>query len=559
MTSGIKLGLMSRFSLLALGTLILGLLLAGVQLGAASTQPDSKTNWRFGVIESYEDPQAARQLGVSWTRVPFNWADLQAEGPDTWTPKVSQEKIDQEMVAGQMVVGLLIGIPEWARDQQDLPKGLWLDADDPGNTWATFVRQAVSRHRGRIDHWIIWNEPDIADSEIAHTWHGSVADFAQLQQTAYRAAKEVNPSAVIHLSAFTYWADYYAGTEQYMARLLDEIVADPQAAQHNYYFDVATAHLYFQPSQIYDLTNLFVDIMRQRGMDQPIWLVETNAPPKDDPGWPVSNWTLSVTQQEQAAYIPQALAAALAAGVERVAVYKLRDTADDKAANPEPFGLVRSDGSRRPAFESYQVAVQNLAGVESAERERWDEVGQIRMNQADQTTTIVFARLPQPQQAEITALNDTALLIDMRGVQQPITATQGIFTIDLPPARCSQSIGDYCMIGGPPFYLVQEGRMPTPTPTSTPTATATATATAAVTPEPSPTAVATVVATEAAATPLAVVNSNPFLAPTIPRPATSELAAPAAGQGSWGLWFVGGGLLLAVALGFGLLRLRRRT
>jgi len=199
MTSGIKLGLMSRFSLLALGTLILGLLLAGVQLGAASTQPDSKTNWRFGVIESYEDPQAARQLGVSWTRVPFNWADLQAEGPDTWTPKVSQEKIDQEMVAGQMVVGLLIGIPEWARDQQDLPKGLWLDADNPGNTWATFVRQAVSRHRGRIDHWIIWNEPDIAESEIAHTWHGSVADFAQLQRTAYRAAKEGNPSAVIHL------------------------------------------------------------------------------------------------------------------------------------------------------------------------------------------------------------------------------------------------------------------------------------------------------------------------------------------------------------------------
>lgn len=561
MTSGIKLGLMSRLSLLVLGILAPALLLAGVRLGAASTQPDSKANWRFGVVESYEDPQAARQLGVSWTRVPFNWADLQAGGPDTWTPKVSQAQIDKEIVAGRMVVGLLIGIPQWARDQQDLPKGLWLDADDPGNTWATFVRQAVSRHRGRINHWIIWNEPDIAESEIAHTWHGSVADFAQLQRTAYRAAKAVNPSAVIHLSAFTYWADYYAGTEQYMARLLDEIMADPRAPQHDYYFDVATAHLYFQPSQIYDLTNLFVDIMRQRGMDQPIWLVETNAPPKDDPGWPVSNWTLSVTQQEQAAYIPQALAAALAAGVERVAVYKLRDTADDRAANPEPFGLVRLDGSRRPAFESYQVAVEYLAGVEGAERERWNEVGQIRMDQAEQTTTIVFARLPQPQQAEITALNETALLIDMRGVQQPVTATQGVFTIDLPPARCSQSIGDYCMIGGPPFYLVQDGRMPTPTstPTATLTPTSTPTATAAATPEPSPTAEAVGVATEAAATPLAVANSNPFPAPTAAQPATSELAAQAAGQDGWGLWFVGGGLLLAVALGFGLLRLRRRT
>jgi hypothetical protein len=90
--------------------------------------------------------------------------------------------------------------------------------------------------------------------------------------------------------------------------------------------------------------------MANHGIWKPIWLMETNAPPINDPTWPVPNWTLSVTLDEQAAFMPQVLASALAAGAERIAIYKLKDTADDRAANPEPFGLIRADGSRRPAY-----------------------------------------------------------------------------------------------------------------------------------------------------------------------------------------------------------------
>ena len=105
------------------------------------------------------------------------------------------------------LIGLLIGIPEWARDAHGLPQGLWLDHDDPANLWAVFVRETAGRYAGRIDHWIIWNEPDIDETEVAHSWNGSVDDFYQLQRVAYIAAKEANPHAVIHLPAFTYWAD----------------------------------------------------------------------------------------------------------------------------------------------------------------------------------------------------------------------------------------------------------------------------------------------------------------------------------------------------------------
>ncbi len=480
--------------------ILLMLLLVAVNAGRPA-EAQTEDEWRFGVVEAYTAPNSARELGTAWTRVRFQWAETQAGGPGTWTPQISDEQIESELAAGRLVVGLLIGIPEWARDDAQLPRGLWLSHDDPENTWGAFVQQVVGQYAGRIDHWVIWNEPDIEATAVAHTWDGTVDDFYQLQHVAYLAAKEANPESTIHLSAFTYWADVYADQEQYMARLLDRILADPQAAAHNYYFDIATAHLYFQPDQIYDLLLLFQEIMKERGIDKPIWLVETNAPPHDDPAWPVTEHTLSVMQDEQAAFMPQALVSALAAGAERIAVYKMMDTPDDRQANPEPFGLLRMDGSRRPAFRALQVAMQNLTGTRQVSRERWDAVGQFNVQQQDRETTILFARLADAQQVEIKAIAEQARLVDLRGTERLVEAEDGRYVIDLPPALCIQTIGDYCMIGGSTFYLIQaldggeppEGAapiLPQPTITPTPIASATipATATSTITPmPPSPT------------------------------------------------------------------------
>ena len=240
-----------------------------------------------------------------------------------------------------------------------------------------------------------------------------------------------------------------------MARLLDRILADPQATEHNHYFDVATAHLYFQPEQIYDLLGVFQGILAERGLARPIWLVETNAPPYDDAEWPVPEPALAVSSTEQAAFMPQAVASALAGGAQRIGVYKLRDTEGDRAANPEPFGLLRLDGSRRLAFNAYREAIRFMRGTKTATRERWDEVGRFRLEQEDRITTVLFARLPQAQQVEVEAIAGHARLVDMWGQEQALEAQNGVFTIDLQQALCTQTIGEYCMIGGTVIYLIQ--------------------------------------------------------------------------------------------------------
>ncbi len=529
---------------------------------------------RFGVIESYEDPAAAARLRVGWTRARFQWADVQPNGPTDWRPPLDDEALAAELDAGREVVGLLIGIPDWARDARGVPRGLSLAHDDPRNTWAAFVEETVGRYAGRIDRWIIWNEPDIADPDApGHTWDGDIEEFAQLQRTAYLAAKAANPAAVVHLGAFTYFWD-----PGYFARFLDVVAADPEAAAHNHSFDVATAHLYFQPNAVYNILYAFRQVMDARGLDQPIWLVETNAPPMDDPYWVVDNWTLAVTLNEQAAFIPQSIAAALAAGVERIAVYKLKDTPGDRQANPEPFGLIRWDNSRRPAYDAYRVAIQRLSGVTAAERERWDAVAQVRLEQAGQTTTVLFARLPRPQEARVAATAETAELVNMWGQSETIEAQGGFFMVELPAALCLQTIADYCMIGGTTYYLIQEkgeplsaGALPPEEEAETPAATATAepsptpatlpTGTATPPPTQAPAATAEPTATPAATEETAVaLQTDPETPPPPePDPAQPPGAEPVAPGSYAGLAALGLGLMLAVGMAGWWLAARRRV
>lgn len=556
----------ARVFFVALACLLLSPRPAAAQTATPAPGPrapaaDRTDDPRFGIIESYEDPAAAGRLGVSWTRVRFQWAEVQPDSPDEWRAPLDDEALAAELDAGREVVGLLIGIPEWARDRRGLPRGLDRPFDDPGNAWAVFVDQAVGRYAGRIDRWIIWNEPDIDDPDApGHTWDGDMEDFAQLQRVAYLAAKEANHDAAVHLGAFTYFWQ-----PDYFHRFLDVLAADPQADVHNYYFDVATAHLYFQPNAVYNVLYAFRKVLADHGLDKPIWLVETNAPPMDDPYWEVPNWTLAVTLNEQAAFIPQAIAAALSAGAERIAVYKLQDTTGDRAANPEPFGLLRWDSSRRPAFDTYRIAIRLLSGVTAAERERWDAVAQVRLVQPDQTTTVLFARLPAPQTVRIRATAAEAELVDMWGQSETIAARGGYFTVRLPGALCTQTIADYCMIGGTTYYLVQAVDevvgSPTP-PAGPPPATlrpvSTPTATRLETPEPLPSSTPAATSTSA---PVAVVQATPeptatatpaAAAPTVAAGAGVDEAPPGPPANGWsnymGLAVIGVGLLLALAL-----------
>lgn len=421
----------------------------------AQTEPPDTP---FGVIEPHDAPAYAERLGAGWGRARFHWARIQPDGPEQWIEAdLTGDELSGELAAGREVVGLLIGVPEWAQDANGLPSGLDLPPDNTDNLWAVFVREAVGHYAGRIDHWIVWNEPDVWDVEHpAYTWPGDVDDYVQLLRVAYLVAGEANPDAVIHLSAVSHWWDVQHGRDLYFPTLLDAIAAAPGAAENDYYYDVATLHLYFNPASVHDVLAEYAGYQAERGLDKPFWLVETNAAPSDDPAWPVAEPTFRVSLLEQAAYMPQALSLALAAGAERISVYKLLDTPGDYLANPEPFGLIRADGVPRPAFRTAATAFELL---DEADRAVWNEQGaatQVVVVGQGETLRVLWSRLPQAYTVEVPALAGRATMVDMWGNASMVDAVDGVYRMTLYAGECQQTVGDYCMIGGPALYLVED-------------------------------------------------------------------------------------------------------
>lgn len=545
---------------------------------AAYTQAQGAVDSRFGAVEAFWAPNEAAELGVGWERILFYWNEIQPTGPNDWnTLHVPEEWLTEARNNGRTVVGLLKNTPNWATDGEfaaGVPHGLYLPIDDPGNLWANYTRRAASYYGARgVNHWIIWNEPDIAPNVYGHEFAGSIHDYVQLLKVAYLTIKEANPSAVIHLGGMTYWHD-----QGYLRRLMQTIVAEPDAAANNYYFDVVSLHIYFRPETIYTIVGNAYGVQSQAGISplKAVWINETNARPNQDPGWPVTVQSFQIDLEQQAWYIIQAHAIGFHAGASRIAVYKLVDV--NLAPGEESWGLIRPhDFSKRPAFYAYQNVIQYLAGFTNIQRERTDSYYIFTFVRPQGVTRILWARTQSSVNLNIPALTTSAQLVQANGDIVPLQASSGVYNLTLQGARCT----DGCYMGGPPIFLVEEGAtvqiVPTaapgvninPTPTvSTPitetvTLTPTATITATMTPtaEPSPTATSSPTPSPAPTdTPLPAPTAIALVAtPTLPAtpipPDEVEAERPPL-DNPIGLWFLGGGL--ALTLGLVIVTLRRR-
>lgn len=429
---------------------------------------------RFGAVEAYFVPERAAEARVGWDRRIFYWSEIERGGPDDWNWfHAPTGQLDEQIAAGREIVGLVTHTPDWATDGVEgagAPNGLYLPLDDPRNYWAQFVRYLFTVYHERVQHWVIWNEPDIALETYGAAWQGTTADYYQLVKTAYLIAHQIDPDMQIHLGGLTYWHN-----PLYLREYLTIASQDPTAQANGYYFDVVSAHIYFKPETSFAILGSIHDTLEEFGLgEKPIWLNETNAPPYDDPLQPWHEPDFHVTQEMQASFLIQEFALALSMGVERIGVYKW---ADVPAPPPgfEPYGMIRADGSTRPAYDAYRVITTHYAGVTRAERFEhryaWT-VALARQPLSEQTslpvaadsgigesngevtTRVVWARVGYRTLALLPALSSRALQVDQTGASWTARPFLGHYLLWLEPAPCEAR--SECMMGGAPVLLVED-------------------------------------------------------------------------------------------------------
>lgn len=404
---------------------------------------DGDDRWGINHVDGSPSSQRlARDAGARWNRWEFRWDTLESRA-GLWDWAASDRMVEASTAAGLSVQGILISTPEnWINFRTRIPDGLHRPWNDPRNYWGQWVHLIVSHYRGKIRHWEVWNEPDFAEV----FWGASTADYYQLLKVAYQVIKSVDRNNQVLLGGLAYWYN-----PAFLEELTDLMMADPTARENRYYFDILVWHAYTRPSDVWDRVTQSRELLARTVGPRPIWVNEANVP-----AWEESSlhnfrpYPLSASLQEQAHYIIQSFAYAVAAGADKLFVYRFQDT-----EWPEAYGLLKTDGALRPAYTAFQVAARYLSHTRGV-LARQGDVEQVIATRPGERVIVVWNRTPTRATARIGAAATTARTIDPRGVARPLRTTAGQYQLDLAPATAANGphAGDY-YIGGTPVIIVE--------------------------------------------------------------------------------------------------------
>lgn len=262
------------------------------------------------------------EAGFRWIRQEFPWEDIEISGKgDYWDPKwniSTWEKYDRLVALaekyGLQIIARLDNPPGWTRRVGD-PPAWTLAPPDNFEDYGDFVYAVVSRYRGRIRYYQIWNEPNIYPE-----WGDQPADpagYVRLLQLAYRHAKQADPDCVILSAGLAQTTE--ETPPEFGPRNMSDLLYLEKMYQAGVkgYFDIMGAMVYGLWTGPYDRrtsrdranfsrVQLLREIMVRHGdADKAIWATEVgwNATPQDFPGVPSYG---RVSELDQAIYAVQA-------------------------------------------------------------------------------------------------------------------------------------------------------------------------------------------------------------------------------------------------------------
>jgi polysaccharide biosynthesis protein PslG len=300
----------------------------------------------------------AAQTGAGWLREEFDWSLIEPRN-DVWDWSRYDHVIEQAAVRGMRVLPLLNGSASWAAPT-------WNQFPDDPAEYAEYVAAVTERYgpggsfwrdrpalaRLAPTHFELWNEPYIEYFSVDRV---DPARYARLVRAAASAGRAANSGARFLLAADTF---YTAAPGDYRNWIDGMYEAVPDLNAH---FDAVAIHPYsaglspdtYTPGKGTRWQFRRIEEMRARfvahgGAAKRFWITEL--------GWATcSAHEDCVAESRQADYLQRAfdyVRGPYAAFTEAVFVYHLNDWGPTDQSDKEFwFGLLRRDGSRKPAFE----------------------------------------------------------------------------------------------------------------------------------------------------------------------------------------------------------------
>ncbi|OGX45537.1 MAG: hypothetical protein A3G38_02410 [Omnitrophica WOR_2 bacterium RIFCSPLOWO2_12_FULL_51_8] len=304
----------------------------------------SWNNFKYpGDKELKKAVQLMKEAGAGMARMDFLWDEIEPrEG------EFDFRKYDRivELVrgAGIEILGILDYSASWAS-----PSGIWNQPPAENKFFVNFAAQAISRYKGRIKYWEIWNEPD---SPTYWAGQDGLKSYCGLLKEVYPAAKKANPECKILNGGL-------ANGISSVNRIYDNGAKD--------YFDILNIHIFASPlhsgavGRARAYPRLAQKIMARNGdAAKKIWITEIGCPGVKR-GVRADNWWLgeNPTERRQAQWLKDSYAALLKNNaVEKIFWAFFRDCDGHWGSGVDYFGLVRWDFSKKEAFFAYREAYE---------------------------------------------------------------------------------------------------------------------------------------------------------------------------------------------------------
>ena len=318
------------------------------------------------VNKQRETLQMIKDAGIGWIRQQFPWEDIEEPSKGMyWDEKYGQSswnKYDNIVnLANQYGIQMIVRLdlpPKWAHPGNPWPQS----PPDNFNDYGDFVYTVVSRYKGKVKFYQLWNEPNLATE-----WGNKSVDakaYVQLLKVGYQRAKEADPNCVILSAALapTIEQSWRAMDDQiYLQQMYDAGAKD--------YFDILSVQAYGLRSGPDDHRLTLRDVNFSRPLldrqimvkngdaSKPIWASEMgwNAQPPSVTAEPIFG---RVSEQLQAQYTVRAFQRAAEEwpwmGVMNIWFFKRAD--DHEKDQPfYYFRMVEPDFATHPVYDAVKA------------------------------------------------------------------------------------------------------------------------------------------------------------------------------------------------------------
>lgn len=303
---------------------------------------------------------AARDLGASWLRFDFTWNDIQRSDAGHYDWARYDALVSRAQQHGLSVLGVIAYPPPWARDRQCAGSQMCRPRDPA--EYGRFAGAVAARYGPRGVHaFEIWNEPNIT---VFFQPAADAGYYTRMLTAASSAVRAADPRAVV-VTGGTAPAATGGGN---LAPL--DFVRGIYAAGAQGRFDVLGHHPYCYAgsfdcpgtpagwsawTQMSGTGTSLRSLMAAHGdAGKKIWATEFGAP---------TSGRSSVDERQQARMLSTGVR--LFSGYSwggPLFLYSLRDRGTNASDREDWFGVLRADGSRKPAFGVVQQALTGLTG-----------------------------------------------------------------------------------------------------------------------------------------------------------------------------------------------------